>query len=170
MILRKGRFGTFLGCSGYPDCKTTQQMDKEGLPLPPKAPPKPSGIRCYKCTGDLVIRESKRGPFLGCGSFPKCRTIISMKQFDNLVQLQKDGIWPPGTWEEADELLGRKKKKKADDDDDGTTKTKKKTVKKKVAKKKTTKKATKKKTAKKTAKKKTATKMATDEIPAELES
>ncbi len=159
MILRKGRFGTFLGCSDYPECKTTQQLDKEGNPLPPKAPPKPSGVRCYKCEGDLVIRESKRGPFLGCGRFPKCRTIISMKQIDNLKELQEKGVWPPKTFEEADELLGRKKKKAADDDSPKKAKktTKKKVAKKKVAKKKVVKKAvkktTKKKVAKKTAKK-----------------
>jgi len=110
MILRQGRFGRFLGCSEYPECKTVQKLDKEGNPLPPKAPPKPSGVRCYKCEGDLVIRESKRGPFLGCGRFPKCRTIISMKQLDHLKELQSAGTWPPATTEEADEMLGRKKK------------------------------------------------------------
>ncbi len=116
MILRKGRFGAFLGCSAYPECKTIQKIDKEGKPLPPKAPPEPSGIKCYKCDGELVIRQSKRGPFLGCGRFPKCRTIISIKQLDHLKELQQQGIWPPKTYEEADELLGRKKKKNADKD------------------------------------------------------
>ena len=145
MILRKGRFGTFLGCSGYPECKITQQIDKEGNVLPPKPPPKPSGVRCYKCEGDLVIRESKRGPFLGCGRFPKCRTIISMKQYENLQKLQEQGVWPPATWEEADEMLGRTKKKAA------TTKIEKEPKAKKTTKK-TTKKAVK-KTAKKTTKK-----------------
>ena len=111
MILRKGRFGTFLGCSGYPECKTTQPMDADGNILPPKPPPEPSGVRCYKCEGELVIRQSKRGPFLGCGRFPKCRTIISIKQLENLKKLQEDGVWPPDTYEKADELLGRTKKK-----------------------------------------------------------
>ncbi len=60
MILRKGRFGAFLGCSGYPECKTTQKMDKEGNVLPPKEPPVPSGVKCHKCkSGELVIRQSK---------------------------------------------------------------------------------------------------------------
>ncbi len=113
MIHRKGRFGEFLGCSGYPECKTTQQFDQQGNPLPPKAPPKPSGIKCYKCGGELVIRESKRGPFLGCGKFPRCRTIISIKQLDHLKELQEKGVWPPKTYEEADEMLGRTKKKKS---------------------------------------------------------
>ncbi len=54
MILRKGRFGSFLGCSAYPECKTTQQIDKEGNPLPPKAPPKETGLTCPKCGKKLA--------------------------------------------------------------------------------------------------------------------
>ncbi|MGD2095279.1 MAG: topoisomerase DNA-binding C4 zinc finger domain-containing protein, partial [Phycisphaerales bacterium] len=112
MVHKNGRFGPFLGCSGYPECKTTQKIDKEGNVLPPKPPPEPTGIKCYKCKdGELVIRQSKRGPFLGCGRFPKCRTIISIKQLEHLKELQSNGKWPPDTWEEADELLGRKKAK-----------------------------------------------------------
>ncbi|MFC1782944.1 type I DNA topoisomerase [Planctomycetota bacterium] len=111
MILRKGRFGTFLGCSGYPECKTTQKLDKNGDIVPPKAPPEPTDVSCHKCKeGELVIRQSKRGPFLGCGRFPRCRTIISIKQLENLKKLQSQGVWPPETPEEADHLLGRKKK------------------------------------------------------------
>jgi len=60
-----------------------------------------------------VVRQSKKGPFMGCGRFPKCRTIVSMKQLDHLKELQSAGKWPPKTLEEADELLGRKKTKKA---------------------------------------------------------
>ncbi|MCH7556667.1 MAG: type I DNA topoisomerase [Planctomycetes bacterium] len=112
MINKNGRFGPFLGCSGYPDCKTTLTLDKQGNVLPPKPPPEPTGIKCYKCKdGELVIRQSKKGPFLGCGRFPKCRTIISIKEMDHLKQLQSAGQWPPETWEEADEILGRKKAK-----------------------------------------------------------
>jgi len=111
MVEKTGRFGPFLGCSDYPQCKTTLRLDKQGNVLPPKPPPEPTGIRCHKCKdGQLVIRQSKRGPFLGCSRFPKCRTIISIKQLEHLKQLQSAGKWPPGTPEEADELLGRKKK------------------------------------------------------------
>ena len=121
MIHKKGRFGEFLGCSDYPECKTTQKIDKEGNILPPKPPAEPSGVRCYKCKeGELVIRQSKRGPFLGCNKFPRCRTIISMKQLDHLKELQEAGKWPPDSYEKADELLGRKKKsaaKKKDKDE-----------------------------------------------------
>jgi DNA topoisomerase-1 len=112
MVHKNGRFGPFLGCSDYPNCKTTLKLDKQGNVLPPKPPPEPTGIKCYKCKqGELVIRQSKKGPFMGCGRFPKCRTIISIKQLDHLKQLQSAGQWPPKTLEEADQILGRKKAK-----------------------------------------------------------
>ncbi|MHC4226598.1 MAG: type I DNA topoisomerase [Planctomycetota bacterium] len=112
MLHKNGRFGAFLGCSGYPECKTTLKLDKQGNVLPPKPPPEPTGVKCYKCKeGELVIRQSKRGPFMGCNRFPKCRTIISIKQLDRLKELQSAGQWPPETPEQADQLLGRKKAK-----------------------------------------------------------
>ncbi len=110
MIERNGRFGPFLGCSDYPNCKTTLKIDKDGNVLPPKPPPEPTGIKCHKCKdGELVVRQGKKGPFLGCGRFPKCKTIVSIKQLDHLKELQSAGQWPPETPEEADKLLGRKK-------------------------------------------------------------
>jgi DNA topoisomerase-1 len=106
MARKSGRFGPFLGCSDYPNCKTILKMDKEGNPLPPKPPAEPSGLKCHKCkTGELVIRQSKRGPFLGCNKFPKCRTIVSMKKIDELKQLAAAGKWPPATDEEAARIL-----------------------------------------------------------------
>ena len=88
------------------------KLDKEGNVLPPKPPAEPSGIKCHKCKqGELVIRQSKKGPFLGCNKFPKCRTIVSYKQLDELKKLQAEGKWPPETPEQADEILGKKKTK-----------------------------------------------------------
>jgi len=145
LIEKTGRFGPFLGCSGYPECKTILKMDADGNPLPPPPPPEPTGIRCYKCkTGELVIRQSKRGPFLGCNKFPRCRTIVSMKKLDELKQLQEEGKWPPKDMEEGRAIASVKKEAKK-------TKKKTKTAKKKVAKKtvkKTIKKAVKKQTEK----------------------
>jgi DNA topoisomerase-1 len=114
MVRKNGRFGAFLGCSDYPTCKTTLRLDKEGNPLPPKEKPESTGIKCHKCkTGELVIRKSKRGPFLGCNRFPKCRTIVSAKSLDRLKELQARGEWPPDNPERAKEVLGEAKTPKA---------------------------------------------------------
>jgi DNA topoisomerase-1 len=110
LVHKNGRFGQFLGCSDYPNCKTIVKLDKEGNPLPPKPPPQPTGLKCYKCkTGQLVVRQSKKGPFLGCNRFPKCRTIVSFNELDNLRQLQSEGQWPPKSPDEVDQILGRKR-------------------------------------------------------------
>jgi DNA topoisomerase-1 len=110
MVERRGRFGPFLGCSDYPNCKTILNLDKQGNILPPRKPPEPTGLKCYKCReGELVVRQSKKGPFLGCNRFPKCRTIVSIKQLETIKKLQAEGMWPPDTPEKADQILGRKK-------------------------------------------------------------
>jgi DNA topoisomerase-1 len=80
MVYKNGRFGQFLGCTDYPNCKTTLKLDKQGNILPAKSPPEPTEIICHKCKdGRLVIRQSKKGPFLGCSRFPKCRTIVNIR-------------------------------------------------------------------------------------------
>jgi len=126
MVYKRGRFGPFLGCADYPNCKTTLKLDKEGNILPAKSPAQSTGIICHKCKkGQLVIRQSRKGQaegldkirpdsvgFLGCSRFPKCRTIVSIKQVDLLKQLQSEGKWPPETPDEADQILGRQKAKK----------------------------------------------------------
>ncbi len=90
MIKRRGRFGEFLGCAGYPECKTIVNLDKAGKPLPPKAPPIQTTVKCEKCGGPMLLRDSKRGPFLGCASFPKCRSTKMVKKLegDNLKQVE----------------------------------------------------------------------------------
>ncbi len=114
MAYKNGRFGQFLGCTDYPNCKTTLKLDKQGNILPAKSPPEPTEIICYKCKdGRLVIRQSKKGPFLGCSRFPKCRTIVNIKQLEHLKQLQSAGQWPPETAEQVENILGRTKTKRA---------------------------------------------------------
>ncbi|MBP8646718.1 MAG: type I DNA topoisomerase [Syntrophobacteraceae bacterium] len=63
MVLRKGRFGTFLACSGYPACKNTRSPGT-GLPCPQEG-----------CDGELVERVGKGGRrFYGCNRYPQCKT------------------------------------------------------------------------------------------------
>jgi len=76
MVLKKSRFGPFLGCSGYPECKNTRRLDKQGKPVPP---PKATGVTCPKCRqGELLERRGKFGrPFFGCGRYPKCDYLVN---------------------------------------------------------------------------------------------
>ena len=97
MIKRIGRFGPFLGCSGYPECKTLQQVDrKTGLPLPPKPPPKPTGLKCPKCNKkELLVRSGKRGDFISCSGYPKCRMTLPAERLEEFLKLNTEGQWPP---------------------------------------------------------------------------
>jgi DNA topoisomerase-1 len=68
MVVKRGRFGEFLACSAYPQCKNTQSLNSNGANHK-------IGIKCPEndCDGDIVERKSKRGKtFYGCSRYPKC--------------------------------------------------------------------------------------------------
>ncbi|MDH5767929.1 MAG: type I DNA topoisomerase [Nitrospirota bacterium] len=60
MVLKSGRYGNFLACSKYPECKNTKPLS--------------TGIKCPKDGGDIVERRSRKGkPFYSCSNYPKCK-------------------------------------------------------------------------------------------------
>jgi DNA topoisomerase-1 len=74
MVMRSRGRTRFLACTGYPDCKTTFSVDREGNKIiRPK--PEPTDQKCNKCDRPMLKRFGKRGPFLACSGFPKCRNI-----------------------------------------------------------------------------------------------
>ncbi|MCK4601691.1 MAG: topoisomerase DNA-binding C4 zinc finger domain-containing protein, partial [Phycisphaerae bacterium] len=79
MLIRKGRFGPFLSCSKYPDCDGVVNLDRKGNVKPPAAPPLAVDLSCPKCNSPLNLRRSKRGPWLGCSKYPKCRGRLGFK-------------------------------------------------------------------------------------------
>jgi DNA topoisomerase-1 len=76
MVIKKSRFGPFLGCSGYPECKNTRRIGRDGKPVPL---PVPTGVHCPKCQqGELMQRRGKFGrTFYGCDRYPKCDYIVN---------------------------------------------------------------------------------------------
>ncbi len=76
MVIKKSRFGPFLGCSGYPECTNTRRIGRDGKPVPL---PEPTGVTCPKCgEGELLRRRGKFGrPFYGCSRYPKCDYITN---------------------------------------------------------------------------------------------
>ena len=75
MVKRAGKTGPFLGCSGYPECKTTMNFDPEGKPV---VTSQATEHVCEKCSSPMVKRMGKRGPFLGCSAYPKCKNIVEL--------------------------------------------------------------------------------------------
>ena len=74
MVIRTGRRGRFLACSGYPVCKNTYSLDAEGRKIEGSRP-LVTDIPCRKCGSFMWLRLGKRGYFLACSGFPKCRNI-----------------------------------------------------------------------------------------------
>jgi DNA topoisomerase-1 len=69
MVLKKGRFGSFYACTGYPDCKTTKQIgaaQKKDQPLDEK---------CPQCDSNLVIKHGRFGEFTACSNYPTCKFV-----------------------------------------------------------------------------------------------
>jgi DNA topoisomerase-1 len=68
MVIKRGRYGPFLACSGYPDCRNTLPLNQEGKPASTNVPCPEDG-----CEGTLVERTSRRGKrFYACNQYPEC--------------------------------------------------------------------------------------------------
>lgn len=64
MVVKLGRFGKFLACPGFPECRNTKPLLE------------PTGVGCPNCQGEIVLRRSKKGrKFYGCSSYPECEFV-----------------------------------------------------------------------------------------------
>lgn len=90
MLLRRSRFGTFLGCSKFPECKTILSTEPE------KEDNAPSLI-CPHCGKALRSKRARRGIFYGCSGYPSCTFAIwKPEQMGNKIQeLEKEGMEMP---------------------------------------------------------------------------
>ncbi len=85
MVIKVSRNGRFLGCSNYPDCKSTKPLPKNGAEK--KEEPKlAEGVHCDLCGKEMYIRDSKFGKFYGCVDYPECKGI---KQITTNVKCPK---------------------------------------------------------------------------------
>jgi DNA topoisomerase-1 len=79
MAIREGRFGQFLACTGYPECKNTKQIH-------PLDQPKDNfqisveDKTCDKCGKPMAIKHGRYGPFLACTGYPDCKNIKNIEQ------------------------------------------------------------------------------------------
>jgi DNA topoisomerase I len=70
MVLKRGRFGQFMACTGYPDCKTTRRLDQGK-----RVPDIPLEEICPKCGRNLMLRHGRYGEFISCSGYPECKYI-----------------------------------------------------------------------------------------------
>ncbi|MDD5749861.1 MAG: type I DNA topoisomerase [Patescibacteria group bacterium] len=70
MVIKLGRFGKFLACSNYPDCKNTKPINSKGeIEEPEKVEEK-----CPNCGQDMIMKTGRFGKFIACSNYPKCKT------------------------------------------------------------------------------------------------
>ena len=77
MVIKTGRFGRFMACSGFPECRNTRQLGTNGASAP--AQEETTDEICEKCESPMVIKTGRFGRFMGCSNYPKCRNIKPMK-------------------------------------------------------------------------------------------
>ncbi len=72
LALKRGRFGQFLACTGYPECRNTRKISKAGVVAQPD---RPLDEVCPECGKHLVAKQGRFGEFTSCSNYPKCKYI-----------------------------------------------------------------------------------------------
>jgi DNA topoisomerase-1 len=75
MVIKWGRTGSFLGCSGYPDCKNTQNFHRDDGKIVAEAKETTDQV-CKLCGAPMVIKRGRYGKFLGCSRYPECESTM----------------------------------------------------------------------------------------------
>jgi len=78
LSIRLGRHGRFIGCTNYPECDYTRDLN--GNSREQESPEIVEDRKCPECESDLVIKRGKYGKFIGCSSYPKCRFIEPLEK------------------------------------------------------------------------------------------
>ncbi len=86
MVYRWNTNGRYLACTGYPECKTTHPVDKQGKKVEQKIVEK----ACPECGGDMMVRRSRFGPFLGCTKYPECKGTLKCDKEGNPLKIVKE--------------------------------------------------------------------------------
>jgi DNA topoisomerase-1 len=83
LMIKLGKNGYFLGCSGYPECTNTKEYSRDttgaivSTEVPVEEVPEE---RCEKCGADMIMKKGRFGPFLACSNYPKCKNTKPIKK------------------------------------------------------------------------------------------
>ena len=89
MIYKNGRYGRFLACPNYPECKNTKAVDKDGnVAQADNKEDTLAGMKCEKCGAEMIVRTGKYGTFYACSNYPECR-FTKQKTEDTGVECPK---------------------------------------------------------------------------------
>ncbi len=91
MVIKWGRFGRFIACSNYPDCKNTMQMPRENGDEEADKP-ELDAEPCEKCGREMVLKKGRYGEFLACSGYPECKNTRKMVQVNGKTEVVRDQI------------------------------------------------------------------------------
>ena len=82
ILIRMSKQGKFLGCSGFPKCRNTMQLESDGKTVKPQEPPEETDEICEECEKAMIVRVARKGRskgsrFLACSGYPDCKFIKS---------------------------------------------------------------------------------------------
>jgi len=77
MAIKLGRYGKFLACTGYPECKHAKPLNGKAEE---KSEPVFSDQKCEKCGEPMIIKSGRYGKFLGCSAYPECKNIQPLEK------------------------------------------------------------------------------------------
>lgn len=78
MVIKWGRHGQFLACSGYPECKSTKEFTKNSAGTIEVADEEKTSEVCENCGSPMVVKRGRFGKFLACSKYPECKTVKSI--------------------------------------------------------------------------------------------
>ena len=88
MVIKWGRHGRFIACTGYPECKNTRPLEQEGAGGGAGAAAQETEEKCEKCGSPMVLKSGRFGRFLACGKYPECKTT---KAISTGIKCPEDG-------------------------------------------------------------------------------
>jgi DNA topoisomerase-1 len=99
MIIKTGRYGKFLACSAFPDCKNIKSMNGNGGPngngekneITKELEEKFKDEKCSKCGAPMIVKTGRFGPFLACSAYPACKNIKSINGQNNSTGIKCPG-------------------------------------------------------------------------------
>ncbi len=90
MVIKWGKFGRFLACSAYPDCKNTREIPKTGGPDSSASNEEIEETLCEKCGKPMVLKRGRFGEFMACSGYPDCRNTKKIVKSADSLKVKQD--------------------------------------------------------------------------------
>jgi DNA topoisomerase-1 len=90
MVIKWGRFGKFMACSAYPECRNTRELANKESNEPRTLPEGLEDRVCDKCGRPMVLKRGRYGEFLACSGYPECKTTMKIVTKGDTVQVKAD--------------------------------------------------------------------------------